>query len=73
MEFFWMSVGIFIGSIVTNIVMCFRTRWGILKIDSSNPEKDIYRFEISDKELDGLTKAKRIMLRIEHFDGLSRK
>lgn len=67
------AIGTIFGCIVTNIIMYFRTRYGVLKIDSSNPEKDVYRFEISDKEIDTISKAKRIMLRIEHHADLSQK
>ena len=72
MVFVWFAAGVIFGSIVTNIVMWFRTGYGTLRIDSTNPEKDIYRFEISDGDIDKLPKKKRIMLRIDHNANLSR-
>ena len=42
---------------------------GALKIDHSNPEKDVYRFVIDD--LDSLNKKKRILLVIDHNADLS--
>lgn len=72
MELIYFGAGVIFGCIVTNIVMWFRTGYGTLKIDSTNPEKDIYRFEISDGEIDKLSKKKRIMMRIDHNANLSR-
>lgn len=42
---------------------------GTLRIDHSNPEKDIYRFEIDD--LDSIARKKRIVLNIDHNAVLS--
>ena len=42
---------------------------GTLKIDHSNPEKDLYRFEIDD--LDKLSSKKRIILSIDNKADLS--
>lgn len=42
---------------------------GVLRIDHSNPEKDMYRFEISD--LDGLSKKKHIVLKVDNYATLS--
>lgn len=44
---------------------------GVLKIDHSDPEKDLYRFEIED--LDKLSKRKMIVLKIDHNADLSQK
>lgn len=44
---------------------------GVLKIDHSNPEKDVYRFDISN--LDDLTKKKRVVLRVDNSADLSQK
>ena len=60
--------GVVIGVITTNIIL--RTRYcGTLKIDHSNPEKDLYRFEIDD--LDDLNKRKRVTLKVDHVTNLS--
>ena len=46
-----------------------RKESGTLKIDHSNPMKDVYRFEVDD--LDVLNKKSRIVLRVEHDAHLS--
>lgn len=57
-------LGIWIGAIVSAIVLSLRyvKTHGTLKIDNSNPEKDIYRIEIDD--LDKLSSKKRIVLNV---------
>lgn len=61
-------LGAIFGLVVTCI--CFATRTvGKLKIDHSNPEKDLYRLEIDD--LDKLSKKKIIVLEIDHKADLS--
>lgn len=67
----WFLVGLVIGSIITVIVMCKLTVSGVLRIDHSNPEKDIYRFDVDD--IDRLSKKKRITLSIDNNADLSRK
>lgn len=44
---------------------------GTLRIDHSNPEKDVYLFEIN--SLDTISKKKRIVLKIDHNANLSQK
>lgn len=59
------------GAIAALLLAClfvFRLLVGTLKIDHDDPEKDIYRFDVTD--IDGLTKRKYILLRVEsdsHF------
>ena len=55
----------FVGVIVGLIVAVSFSRWrpdGRLKIDRSNPEKDIYRIEIED--LDKLNKKSLVILKV---------
>ena len=42
---------------------------GVLRIDHSNPEKDLYRFEIAD--LNGLSTKKHIVLKVDNYATLS--
>lgn len=42
---------------------------GVLRIDQSNPEKDLYRFDIND--LESLSKKKYIVIRIDNKADLS--
>ena len=63
--------GLFAGSLIGNIA-CFayiRNTFGTLKIDHSNPEKDVYLFEIGD--IDSLRKKKRIILKVDNNAVLS--
>lgn len=63
----------FVFSVVVNLVMnhFFRPTSGTLRIDHSNPKKDVYRFEIDD--LDALSKKKRIVLKVDNNADLSRQ
>ena len=63
--------GLLAGSLIGNIA-CFvyiRNTFGTLKIDHSNPEKDVYLFEIGD--IDSLRKKKRIILKVDNNAVLS--
>lgn len=44
---------------------------GVLVIDHSNPEKDVYRFEIDD--LERLSQKKKIIVRIDQINRRSQK
>lgn len=73
--YLWFVIGIIVGVIVTGvfsaILVKVRTSYGTLKIDHSNPEKDIYRFDVDD--LDGLSKKKHITLKVDNHADLSQK
>jgi hypothetical protein len=70
MEFLlWSAIGCIVGSIVTSVIFYVRCHYGTLRIDHSDPEKDIYRFDVDD--LDKLSKKKRIMLKIDNNADLS--
>ena len=65
-------IGMIIGCVVSNIIFFIRYRYGgTIRIDHSNPEKDVYRFEIDD--LNKLSNFKRIRLKIDHNSGPSQK
>lgn len=58
-------LGFATGGIIVDIVLIFYYKFeGILKIDHSNPDKDIYRIEIDD--LDELPNKKHIVLKIDN-------
>lgn len=70
----WLIVGFVVGFVVGLLMMNVINRLlerpaGVLKIDRSNPEKDVYRFEIDD--LDSLHKKKRIVLKIDNDAAIS--
>lgn len=62
-------IGVVFGSIVTNILWSIQSARGTLKIDPSNPERDVYRIEIDD--LDILPKRRKLVCKIEHNVDLS--
>lgn len=63
--------GLFIGIGVTIIFYSAKSTSGILRIDHSNQEKDVYRFEI--KDLDKLNKKSKVILKVDHNADLSQK
>lgn len=70
MEYLWCLIGIVFGGIVSHVL---HIKWrpdGILKIDTSNPAKNTYRFEIDD--LDKLTVKTRFVLKVDSSADLSR-
>lgn len=73
--YLWLVVGIIVGMIVTLVFSAIfrrvRTACGTLKIDHSNPEKDVYRLDIGD--LDNLSNKKRVVLIVDNHADLSQK
>lgn len=63
-------VGIIIGILITLLTVLLSTS-GTLRIDHSNPEKDLYRFDIDN--LDELSRRKRIVLKVDNHADLSQK
>lgn len=57
--------------IIKDIIFYIINKVGTLKIDHSDPEKDIYRIDIND--LDKLSKKKLIILKIDNNADLSQK
>ncbi len=64
-------LGAGLGGAIASLAQTFVQTSGTLKIDHSDPEKDLYRFEIDD--LDSLPSKKRIILKIECKSDLSQK
>lgn len=61
----------FVSSIVTMIVMYLTSAHGTLRIDHSNPEKDVYLLEIND--LDVLSRKKKVILDVDNSAILSQE
>ena len=59
------------GSIVTVLIIFLKSVRGTLRIDHSDPNKDMYRLELDD--LDVLTRKKLVILDIDHHANLSQK
>lgn len=70
MEYLWCLISLFIGAIAMHILNHKRRPDGVLRIDHTNPEKDLYRFEIDN--LDNLSARNRIVLRVDNDAKLSR-
>lgn len=67
----WFVLGFVLAILIDVVERLILKPHGTLRIDHSNPEKDIYRFEINN--LDSLDKKKRIVLKIDHHADLSQK
>ena len=61
--------GAAIGIIISMLLNFLKTSYGILKIDISDSEKEMYRICLDD--LDDLKKKKRIMLKVDSNADLS--
>lgn len=64
-------LGVLFGAIVANVLRFEFKSFGVLRIDHSNPEKDMYRFEID--KLESLSSKKKIVLKIDNDADLSQK
>lgn len=64
------SLGIIIGSIMTRFILQVSSAKAVLRIDHSNPEKDIYRLD-----LDNVcsTNKKILLLKIDHRANFTNK
>lgn len=71
MTVLYIIIGIFIGLLISFIHNMYKSAYGVLRIDHSNPKKDLYKFEIND--LTALDKKTRITLKIDHKADLSPK
>lgn len=65
----YLCIGIVIGILGATIASAVSGASGVLRIDHSNPEKDIYRFEIDN--IEKLSKKKAIVLKIDNQADLS--
>lgn len=64
-------IGLFTGVSIASIFQFIRATAGTLRIDHSNPEKDVYRFDIDN--IDSLSKKKRILLKVDNNASLSQE
>ena len=71
MDYLILFVCSFASSIVTTIVMYLTSARGTLRIDHSNPEKDLYRIEINN--LEDLSRKKRVILDVDNRAILSQE
>ena len=66
MEFVYVAIGFMFGLLTAIICRGLTKNDGILVIDQSNWEKDVYRLEIDN--LDILPKKKKIVLKVKKTD-----
>ena len=69
MPYFLFALGALVGSVVTVIVFHVRSRFGTIRIDRTNPGKDVYRIDIVD--LDSLPKKRIVVLKVDTNADLS--
>ena len=66
-----LAIAFLSGSLVDQLIYNLRKAYGVLRIDHSSSEKDVYRFEIDN--LDVLSKKKFIVLKVDNNANLSQK
>lgn len=71
MDFVLGVIAAFVFGVIMDIIEYLRTAHGMLRIDHSNPEKDVYRIEIDN--LDDLAKKSRVILKVDHNAHLSQE
>ena len=71
MEYALLTVVLFLVKTIIQIAWHYRSASGTLRIDHSNPLKDIYRIEIDD--LDKLSRKRRVVLKVDHNADLSQQ
>lgn len=71
MEYVLYLVVLAVVTVIVRIVQDKIRTAGILKIDHSNPEKDVYRLEIDD--LESLSKKHKIVLKVDNRANLSQE
>ena len=67
----YFTAGVIVGAIICIFWQHVTMGHGTLRIDHSNPEKDVYRLEIDN--LDQLNKKSRIHVKIDHHADLSQE
>ena len=71
MEYLLFITGVLLGALVSMVIYCRNDAIGVLLIDNSDPEKDVYRFDVGN--IDDLSKRKRVILKIKNDADLSQK
>ena len=67
----WFTLGALVEAIISSIWQVIRSTRGVLRIDHSNPAKDVYRIELDN--LDAINRKKYVELKIDHDAHLSQK
>lgn len=69
----FITLGVIIGSIVTRVIIRFRSGRGYFIITEVSPEDDLYSVNVRLINGQNLHKVKRIILSREHADDISQK
>lgn len=69
----FITLGVIIGSIVTQVIIRFRSGRGYFIITEVSPEDDLYSVNMRLIKGQNLHKVKRIILYREHADDISQK
>lgn len=64
--------GVLVGIIGSYVFQVVQTAYGTLRIDHTDPKKDLYRIDI-DGNFDNISKEKRIILKVDNNADLSQK
>ena len=60
---YWWFIAFALTNILVDVIWFARALSGTLRIDRTNPEKDVYKFEVGD--LDALPKKKYVVLKVD--------
>ena len=72
MDCVYFLAGVIFGTVIANVLLCIRYKVvGPLKIDHTNPEKDVYRFEVDN--FDASNDKKMVFLKVDNDANLSQK
>ena len=72
MDYVYFLMGVIFGIVIANVLLYIRYKViGTLKIDRTNPEKDVYRFEVDN--FDALNDKKMVFLKVDNNANLSQK
>ena len=65
----YFTIGVIVGAIINALWQHLTVGHGTLRIDRSNPEKDIYRLEIDN--LDQIDRKNLLCVKVDHHADLS--
>ena len=72
MDYVYFLMAVIFGIVIANVLLYIRYKViGTLKIDRTNPEKDVYRFEVDN--FDALNDKKMVFLKFDNNANLSQK
>jgi hypothetical protein len=71
MEWLTFVIGVVVGALITSVIYYVIRVSGTLRIDRTDPDRDIYRLELGD--LDKLAKKKRVLLKVDTHANLAQK